>query len=739
MRPSFTCRLQQLPLTPIAAALLLALAMPVHADKPKSGASTASDADQPVEVIEVQGVRQRLERKGQLGDMIEKTELISSAELFNSQSATLSEAIDTAPGIRVSNECSMCGIKRVMINGLKGEHTTILVDGVPMHSMVSSYYGMDAISTAGIDSIEIARGSGASMIAPEAIGGTINIITKTPYRNAVEADLSTGTDGYRNASVMGTAVTKDGKGGALVTAQSYTADGFDGDGNGVGETAAMDNQSLSVKLTYDFSPRDNAELRYARFTSDIMGGPFGVSRDAALSSLINGDTPFGQWFEDGDVSQRYLAQPWETTEAIDSKREELTLRWLRELADDWSLTTTGSTVDHGQDSFYEGFDYRNQDRIYYGDLRLSWSGLDNHLITFGVDGRNEEMRSQSDALVRMQQDDPSLTGDSFDYQTWGAYVQDTWTINDALELQVALRFDHITADFVDQTEVGDELSETLLSPRAHLRYLHNQQWTSRLSAGYGYRAPLAFFESDHGILEDGFQIAIDELEESRSVNYALSFEGEALVATASAAYTEIDHLAWIETEGVERPTLLNLDQKVSVATYDLMASYQLTDWLSVDGGIEHFDYSKAYQGTFSVAPLEQRVTAGFDAEWQGWDLVASASWIGSRDLSKYGYGDRYNRFVDANNNGLVEVGELQDPKSTDAPSFVTVDLKLSKALDDVWQLYAGVNNLFDYNQAADGESPLYWADADGEAAYDVAHIWGPLYGRQVYAGLKATF
>ena len=574
-----------------------------------------------------------------------------------------------------------------------------------MHSMVSSYYGMDAISTAGIDSIEIARGSGASMIAPEAIGGTINIITKTPYRNAVEADLSTGTDGYRNASVMGTAVTKDGKGGALVTAQSYTADGFDGDGNGVGETAAMDNQSLSVKLTYDFSPRDNAELRYARFTSDIMGGPFGVSRDAALASLVNGDTAFGDWFENGDVRQRYLAQPWETTEAIDSMREELTLRWLRELGDHWSLTTTGSTVDHGQDSFYEGFDYRNQDRIYYGDLRLSWSGLDNHLITFGVDGRNEEMRSQSDAL----------------------------------ELQLALRFDHITADFIDQTDVGDELSQSLLSPRAHLRYLHTEQWTSRLSAGYGYRAPLAFFESDHGILEDGFQIAIDELEESRSVNYALSFEGEALVATASAAYTEIDHLAWIETEGVERPTLLNLDQKVSVATYDLMASYQLTDWLSVDGGIEHFDYSKAYQGTFSVAPLEQRVTAGFDADWQGWDLVASASWIGSRDLAKYGYGDRYNRFVDANNTGLVEEGELQDPKSTDAPSFVTVDLKLSKALDDVWQLYAGVNNLFDYNQAADGESPLYWADAEGEVAYDVAHIWGPLYGRQVYGGLKATF
>lgn len=38
------------------------------------------------------------------------------------------------------------------------------------------FYGMDAIGTADIESIEVARGSGMSLTAPEAIGGTINII-----------------------------------------------------------------------------------------------------------------------------------------------------------------------------------------------------------------------------------------------------------------------------------------------------------------------------------------------------------------------------------------------------------------------------------------------------------------------------------------------------------------------------------------------------------------------------------
>jgi hypothetical protein len=40
------------------------------------------------------------------------------------------------------------------------------------------------------------------------------------------------------------------------------------------------------------------------------------------------------------------------------------LRWTRQLNDAGdNLQVTGSLVKHGQDSFYEGFDYRNDDDI----------------------------------------------------------------------------------------------------------------------------------------------------------------------------------------------------------------------------------------------------------------------------------------------------------------------------------------------------------------------------------------
>ena len=51
-------------------------------------------------------------------------------------------------------------------------------------------------------------------------------------------------------------------------------------------------------------------------------------------------------------------------------------------------------------------------------------------------------------------------------------------------------------------------------------------------------------------------------------------------------------------------------------------------------------------------------------------------------------------------------------------------------------LYSGVSNLFDYTQAGDEETPLFY---DAEGAFDVGYIYGPLRGREIYAGMKLTF
>ena len=282
---------------------------------------------------------------------------------------------------------------------------------------------------------------------------------------------------------------------------------------------------------------------------------------------------------------------------------------------------------------------------------------------------------------------------------------------------------------------GDVIDKTLLAPRAHIRYIHNDNWTSRFSAGKGYRAPLSIFETEHGILEDGFNIAITDIEESLSANYSLSYESDRLTATGSLGWTEVKNAAATDDSG-SILTLVNTEDKISAVVADLALGYELTPSLTLNTGLELYSYDNSYKGTFAIAPIETRARIGLDYNSGPWTANTTLTWVDSRDLTKYGYGDRYNTFNDANNNGTVEAGELQDPKSTRAPSYVTLDARAEYQLNETVSLYMGGTNLLDYNQADDEDSPLLW-DADG--GYDVVHIYAPLRGRVLYGGVKASF
>lgn len=675
----------------------------------------ASANDLQLDKITVDGTIPAVQHKGSLKDLVEKTETVDKKELDTTHSSTLSEAIEKQTGISVTTGCSICGLKRVQMNGLKGEHTTVLVDGIPFNSTVSSFYGMDAIGTADIESIEVARGSGMSLTAPEAIGGTINIIPRKPRTNGVEVDLSMGTLGTKNYSILGEAMSADKKTGVLVSASYHDQDQVDNDHNGVSESPSLKNQALSLLLTHEFSPIDSVELKASHFTSHSFGGPM-VSESSAFASFdpTNNDP----LFTDGNVNDPLTSNPMSVLERIDTTRDEIYLKQRHTLNSDMNLQTTLAYAEQKQDSLYEGSDYLNTDKTYFGDLKIDHALNNNHFLTYGADAKIETARSQSVAFFDVAGRDK----DDFDYTALGLYFQDAWMINDQNELTLALRGAKITTDWRAKTAQGNEIDETLLVPRLLWRHNHTNALTSRFSAGMGYRSPLTFFESEHGLLDSGFDMAITELEKSHGGSYALSYDANGLSVTASAAYTQVKNLAYID-DSAATPVLRNSSEAVSVKNMDITIGYELFEGLNLSGAYEIYRYDDAYKSHLSLAAIEQRARVSIDYDVNDWEFYTEATWVGARDLAPYGYTDRYNDDL------------ASSPKNTTSPAFATVDIKISKLLNKNFTLYAGAKNLFDYVQT-DAESPLFY-DADG--GFDSAHIWGPLRGRMVYAGLKATF
>lgn len=665
----------------------------------------------------VTGVRQRMYQAGTLLDAIQKTEVVDEELLKSMQAVNLTQAVQNSPGVRVSNECSMCGVKRIMLNGMRGEHSTILTDGIPLHTMMAGYYAVDALATTGIERIEVARGAGASLLAPEAIGGTINVVSKEPQKTGFNLNMSMEDNDSYLVGMMGTLVSDDERARASLVIQDDKHHQLDDDNNGVSEAPVQENTSYVGRLSYDFTDVDNVILRVGYTDSEIFGGPQDSGIDAARRSFRDDPSESEHLFVNDDVREEFIGKNWETTEWIDTERTEASVNWLHEFSGDYNAALSVAWSRHEQDSFYEGFDYSATDELFYLDLRNNYVINDQHMLTFGIDSRDEEMRS--DSVAGSESD--NYVEDSFNYQVWGVYLQDTWDVSDSLELALAIRVDTARADFVAPEKPGTEINETVIAPRADLRYLHNEQWTSRVSMGRGYRAPLSFFETDHGILDagDGFAIDIDELEESLSATYALSFEGEALSSTLSLAYTEVDNLASLSETDEGAPLLTQMEDTASVATGDISLGYVVNDHLTLGATLEMYDYDDVFKDSFAIAPVEERSVLTADFNYGSWMFYSSASWIGSRNLADYGY-EGYNIFD-------------SDPKSTRADSYWTVDMKLTYDVSESLSVYVGGNNLTDYTQVDDAETPLFW---DATGSYDVAYIYGPLRGREYYLGLE---
>lgn len=67
-----------------------------------------------------------------------------------------------------------------------------------------------------------------------------------------------------------------------------------------------------------------------------------------------------------------------------------------------------------------------------------------------------------------------------------------------------------------------------------------------------------------------------------------------------------------------------------------------------------------------------------------------------------------------------------------SPTFMLLNAQVSKSIGQRFQVYAGGENLLDFRQ----ENPIIAADQPLGPYFDASMIWGPVFGRNLYAGLR---
>lgn len=537
---------------------------------------------------------------------IVKSEKVSNDKLNNAARPSLSEILEDQPGVESQVYCSNCGAKRLTLNGLKGEHTSLLVDGLPLHSAVSSFYGVDNVPTQGIEEINVMRGSGASLTNPEAIGGTIDIHTLDPFNANNSYTLSQGlNDELKSQSNFASALLskKSEKWGAYLGSQYSKLSPWDEDNNNIAESPKRESFSSTFKSRFFLGDKNDFTFRLNYASLEILGGAFNTKKPSQVRP--NAANQFD--FEKGSVEKKYIGDPLKVTDWIDIKRVETASTGNHYLSNRLFLNWKAGYARQAQDTIYQhGFDYSNIDNLFAGDLELNWLESKNSIFALGAFLKEERLRSTSIALFeKYPPGDPlDIPKDNFNHSSHALYLKHNYAYKKLFEYDIALRLDHIS---INWPQLSNSINEWILAPRAQFRHNFNAHLSQRLSLGLGYRAPLTFFESQHGNNENGYKVNITKLEKANSLVYSLSYNTPSYYLTGGFHYTYLQNMAYGK-ETYNNPILYeNTDENFEIYVADLLWGYEISHGWMLEGSFESFLYEDSYKKKLPTAAIEQRM------------------------------------------------------------------------------------------------------------------------------------
>ena len=211
-------------------------------------------------------------------------------------SAELPEVLKLTPGVYATKTGGGVGDSRINIRGFDQRNIAVTINGIPVNDMEngwvywSNWAGLgDAVST-----IQVQRGLGASKLAINSVGGTMNIITKTTDAKPGASVMTSVTD-YGQYKIMGYASTGlMDNGFALTTVLSKTA------GNSYVDGTWIDGYSYFFTLAKQVNDKHRLVLTgigapqsHGQRTSGLTPGQYDT-----LDRRFNGDIGY---FDNGDL------------------------------------------------------------------------------------------------------------------------------------------------------------------------------------------------------------------------------------------------------------------------------------------------------------------------------------------------------------------------------------------------------------------------------------------------------
>nr|WP_173779144.1 TonB-dependent receptor [Frigoriflavimonas asaccharolytica] len=595
---------------------------------------------------------------------------IYSKEFFRANpTPSIFESLQNVNGVRPQLNCNVCNTGDIHINGLEGPYTMVAIDGMPIVSGLSTVYGLTGIPQSLIERVEIVKGPASTLYGSEAVGGLINIITKSAQNAPIFSADVFSSDWLDVNLDLGSKFNIGDKIQTLIGVNYFNYQNkLDKNKDGFTDITLQDRISIFNK--WNIKRKENRAFNFAtRYVyEDRWGGDMNFERQFRGGDQIYGESIYTNRWEALGLYQLPINEP---------------------------IMFQFSLNGHYQNSFYGTTSYNAKQYISFG--QLTWNKiLSKHDFLLGASYRHTFYDDNTFATATINNE--STTNNPSVISLPGVFLQDEITFNSSHKLLLGMRYDY------------NSIHGNVFTPRV------NYKWNSeskkdilRISFGTGYRVANVFTE-DHAALTGARTVEfVGDLKPEKSINGNINYEkkiylGSSIINLDGTAFytyfknrivadylTDPNKIIYANLEGyaVSKGLSLNTDIKFSNGLKALIGATLMDVSITNEGETMRQLLTESFSGVWSIA-----------YQIKPWNLTL--------DYTGNIYGPM----------DLPLLGPLDNRAST-SPIYSLQNIQMTKQFKNRLEIYAGVKNLLNFTPAANSIARSF-DPFDKEVTFDAA-------------------
>jgi len=621
-----------------------------------------------------------------------KIETLTERSLMKAACCNLSESFETNPSIDVNFADAVSGAKQIQMLGLSGQYAQITKENMPYLRGLSNGYGLTFIPGTWIQSIQLGKGAGSVVNGYESFTGQINTELQNPEKTDRLHFNAYGNQNGRNEYNLNLAHRLNPKlSVGLLTHASFNPLAEDNNGDSFADIPTGRQYNIMNKYSFSSGKGFEAQFGGAYLKDTRRGGQFDDMMDHKDSMAM---------YRIGIDNEKW--EVYSKTGYVFRKKP---------------MTSMGlqlSYLNHDQHNFY-GLNVYNgsQSTAYANFIFQSILGTTDHTYKLGASYMNDRVKEQFDMLNYRR--DESVGG------MFGEYAY-SW--KEKFNLVAGLRADY------------HNYYGLFFTPRLHLRYALNEGKTVfRASGGRALRTANIFGDNLY-LMASSRQWMVESSDASMPYglkpetgwNYGINFT-QKMKLNYREAYITIDLYRTDFTNQVvvdvdnntQQVWIYNLDGPSFSNTAQAEFGWEVRKRLNLKTAYRYVDTEMSYKKGLLQKPLVSAhrafINLSYETKDRHWQFDATGQWNGRK------------RLPDTRSNPQEYQRAAYSPDYFNVLGQITYLTKIKKA--DL-HLYVGVENALDYRQS----NPIVASSAPFSQYFDASMVWGPIYGRMMYAGIR---